>query len=489
MLNAEHGRSSCNELRYIKPRGVDWDYSCAMQAAVFPPSSTCESPINSRIDLSTDSPMPPVAADQSRLTLYDDADEWAVFSRPDTGSAAGTGLWESQLVVRGMYCAACSLTLEQALLAVKGIVAARVSASSRRASITWSADQTLPSRWMAAAAAAGYELLPAADAFAAASSRQESRLELWRWLVAGFCMMQVMMYAAPAYFSTPGEISPDIVRLLRWASWVLSLTVVFFSCTPCFGNALRDLNQRSISMDLPVAIGIAVTFLVSTAATFEPAGWWGAEVYFDSLTMFVFFLLTGRWLEQSLLQRTAGSLDLLMQRLPDSVERQLPSGQFERVAVRRLKPGDTIRVLPGEAFPADGTLLAGHTLTDEALLTGESRPVARSSGELVLAGSYNLANAVEMRVDQLGASTRYAQIVALMEQASVDKPRLACIAGGGCGCRLLVAYRPSPCADGCCGGAGCNLPLRTVAGHAQRYADFRRFAGAPWRAGAPVAGD
>ena len=372
--------------------------------------------------------MPPVAADQSRLTLYDAADEWAVFSRPDTGSAAGTGLWESQLVVRGMYCAACSLTLEQALLAVKGIVAARVSASSRRASITWSADQTLPSRWMAAAAAAGYELLPAADAFAAASSRQESRLVLWRWLVAGFCMMQVMMYAAPAYFSTPGEISPDIVRLLRWASWVLSLPVVFFSCTPFFGNALRDLKQRSISMDLPVAIGIAVTFLVSTAATFEPAGWWGAEVYFDSLTMFVFFLLTGRWLEQSLRQRTAGSLDLLMQRLPDSVERQLPSGQFERVAVRRLKPGDTIRVLPGEAFPADGTLLAGHTLTDEALLTGESRPVARSSGELVLAGSYNLANAVEMRVDQLGAATRYSQIVALMEQASVDKPRLAMLA-------------------------------------------------------------
>lgn len=419
---------NCQSLRHIKSGVADGGYSRVMQAAVSSPSSDCESPLGPLIDSPIASCRPPAAAELSRLSLCDDLEEWAVFSRPAAGSAAGVGLWESQLVVRGMRCAACSLTLEQALLAVPGVVSARVSATSRRASITWSAEQTLPSRWLAGATAAGYELLPAADAFAAASGRQESRLVLWRWLVAGFCMMQVMMYAAPAYFSAPGEISPDIVRLLRWASWVLSLPVVFFSCTPFFGNALRDLKQRRISMDLPVAIGIAVTFLVSTAATFEPQGWWGAEVYFDSLTMFVFFLLTGRWLEQSLRQRTAGSLDLLMQRLPDSAERRLASGQFERVAVRRLKPGDTIRVLPGEAFPADGMLLAGHTLTDEALLTGESRPVARSSGEQVLAGSYNLANAVELRVDQLGAATRYGQIVALMEQASSDKPRLAILA-------------------------------------------------------------
>jgi P-type Cu2+ transporter len=364
----------------------------------------------------------------SHLAVLDDPQEWVIFSRPLDTLPSAEGIWESQLAVGGMHCAACSLTVEQALLATKGVIAARVSAASGRANVTWSAALTRPSQWMAASQALGYRLLPASDAFAADHGRQETRLALWRWLVAGFCMMQVMMYAAPSYFAAPGEISPDIVKLLRWASWVLSLPVVLFSCGPFFSHAYNDLKRRTVSMDLPVALGIAITFMVSTAATFEPQAWWGREVYFDSLTMFVFFLLTGRWLEQRLRNRTAGALNHLMQRLPDSVERQLANGQFERVAARRLRVGDVVRVLPGEAFPADGTIVAGDTFTDEALLTGESRPVPRALGAKVMAGSYNLSASVQVRVGQTGQATRYAQIVALMELAAVDKPRLALLA-------------------------------------------------------------
>jgi P-type Cu2+ transporter len=368
-------------------------------------------------------------AGSSRLTLFDEPEEWALFSRScDEPSVPVQQLWESQLVVQGMHCAACSLTLEQVLLAIPGVLTARVSAASERASIVWSAAQTRPSQWMSAPLALGYRLLPAADAFVPDHGRKEARLALWRWLVAGFCMMQVMMYAFPSYITGPGDITPDIEKLLRWASWVLSLPVLLFSCRPFFGNALRDLRQRRISMDLPVALGIAITFAVSSAATFEPQGWWSREVYFDSLTMFVFFLLTGRWLEQRLRGRTARSLDSLMQRLPDSVERQGASGLFERVAVRRLLPGDLIRVLPGEAFPADGRIELGDTFVDEALLTGESRPVVRPAGSPVLAGSYNLSGVVQVRIEQTGQTTRYAQIVALMERAAVDKPRLALLA-------------------------------------------------------------
>ena len=369
------------------------------------------------------------------LVAFDDPQEWAGFSRRCVEKTEGadeaneaTGLWESQVVVRGMHCAACSLTLEQALLGVKGVVSARVSAASGRASITWSQALTRPSEWLAAPRALGYQLLPASDAFAPAGGRQQARLALWRWLVAGFCMMQVMMYAVPGYLAQPGDITPDIEKLLRWAAWVLSLPVVLFSCGPFFGNALRDLRRLSISMDLPVALGILVTFAVSSAATFDAQGWWGHEVYFDSLTMFVFFLLTGRWLEQRLRARTTGSLDALMQRLPATVERLGLDGAFVRVAARRLNVGDLIRVLPGEAFPADGTVLAGETFADEALMTGESRPVARAVGSAVMAGSYNVSNAVQVRVDHLGATTRYAQIVALMAQAATDKPRLALLA-------------------------------------------------------------
>ena len=363
----------------------------------------------------------------ARHAVYDEPEAWAAFSQ-SVDKLSQTQVFQSFVVVKGMHCAACALTLEAALGNVKGVMAVQVSAASARASVTWSAAQTKPSSWLGAGLALGYQLLPSEDAFSFDNDRQQSRLVLWRWLVAGFCMMQVMMYAAPTYFTQPGDIAPDIEKLLRWASWVLSLPVVLFSCKPFFGNAWRDLMQRSISMDLPVAIGIVVTFAVSTAATFEPQGWWGREVYFDSLTMFVFFLLTGRWLEQRLNSRTAGALGVLMQRLPVSVERQLASGDFERVAVRRLNPGDVVRVLPGEAFPADGTVLSVGTFADEALLTGESRPIARDVGDAVMAGSYNVGNATLMRVDKLGLETRYAQIVALMARASLDKPRLAVLA-------------------------------------------------------------
>ncbi|MDO9405621.1 MAG: cation-translocating P-type ATPase [Polaromonas sp.] len=365
---------------------------------------------------------------QPRLEVLDDPAEWMAFSEPAGQGADSNDLWSSRVVVQGMHCAACSLAVERALMAAAGVVSAQVSAASGRARIVWSAGTTRPSQWMVAAQPQGYTVLPASDAFSEDGARRQSRLALWRWLVSGFCMMQVMMYAFPAYVAGAGDITPDIAKLLRWASWMLTVPVVVFSCGPFFGNALRDLRRRSISMDLPVALGIAVTFAASTAATFEPTGWWGAEVYFDSLTMFVFFLLTGRWLEQRLRDRTAGSLDSLMRRLPQSVERQLPDGRFERVAVRCLQVGDLVRVLPGEAFPADGMIEVGDTLADEALLTGESRPVPRPQGSRVLAGSHNLSAVVAVRIAQLGASTQYAQIVALMERASADKPRLALLA-------------------------------------------------------------
>ncbi len=368
-------------------------------------------------------------ADQAgRLALLDEPDVWASFSRSLGQAEQPPTRWESSVAVQGMHCAACSLAVEQALLALPGVESVRVSAASRRASVVWSSAKTRPSSWLQAAEPLGYRLLPDRASLDLNRERQASRLLLWRWLVAGFCMMQVMMYAFPAYIAEPGTITPDIEKLLRWASWVLTLPVLLFSCRPFFANALRDLRHRQVSMDLPVALGILITFAISSAATFESQGWWSREVYFDSLTMFVFFLLTGRWLEQRLRERTAGSLDALMQRLPDSVERLLANGQCERVPLTRLRAGDLLRVRPGEAFPADGVLIAGDTFVDESLLTGESRPLARSLGAAVLAGSYNLSATVQMQVQQLGGQTRYAQIVSLMQRAAVDKPRLAQLA-------------------------------------------------------------
>lgn len=357
------------------------------------------------------------------LHLLDDPLEWSAFSRPDPHR---TGCWESNVLIEGMHCAACALTIEDALLSVPGVLKAEVGAGSHRARVVWLADAVKPSNWMRAVQAAGYCAVPANDSFARERRKNEARKALWRMGVAGLCMMQVMMYALPAYVG--GGLTDEMEQLLRWASWVLTLPVILFSCGPFFKNALRDIVHRRVSMDLPVALGMFITFVVSTAGTFDPQGIFGREVYFDSLTMFVFFLLAGRWFELRLRDRTAGALEALMNRLPDSVARLCNDGTYERVPVRRLLPGDVIRILPGETFPADAVILKGETMVDEALLTGESRPVSHGVGSPVIAGSHNLSAMVLVRVEQVGEKTRFAQIVSLMESASTTKPHLARLA-------------------------------------------------------------
>ena len=361
----------------------------------------------------------------SQWSLLDHAQEWSDFSQ---ASALEPGQWTSSVVFEGMHCTACAINIEEALMSVPGVKSAQISAASHRGRVVWSADQTQPSQWMRAVAQLGYRTVPANDALANEERREDARKMLWRWGVAGLCMMQVMMYATPVYMSEPQDIAPDMVQLLRWASWVLSLPVLFFSCMPFFKTAWLDLKQRKISMDLPVAIGMGVTFVVSTMGTFEPQGPFGAEVYFDSFTMFVFFLLTGRWLELRLRDKTAGALEAVMNRLPDAVHRKSLNGLWELTTLRHLRVQDVIQVKPGEAFAADANIVQGETQVDEALLTGESKPLPRSPGERVLAGSLNLTGTVEVQVLSVGKQTRFGQMVALMESAAVSKPSMALLA-------------------------------------------------------------
>jgi Cu2+-exporting ATPase len=367
----------------------------------------------------------PASAPHEGATAIDLREEWETFSRP---VAARPGCWESYLAIEGIYCAGCSLTIEQALTGLPGVAEVDVNGSTATARLVWNPAQGRPSQWLHALERAGYRGLPAGDQLAAVPRRQAQRLLLWRWLVAGFCMMQVMMYAVPAYIAEPGDMTPDVAALLRWASWLLTLPVLLFSCSPFFSSAWRDLRHGRIGMDVPVSIGILIAFGASTAATFDPQGPLGGEVWYDSVTMFVFFLLSGRLLEQRLRDRTAGSLEALMRRLPDTVERVRADGSSERVPVRRIGVGDHVRLQPGEVFPADGEILHGDTQVDEALLTGESTPVPRHKGQPVIAGSCNLSGTVLVAVQRVGDATRFGQIVALMERASHEKPAIARLA-------------------------------------------------------------
>ncbi len=363
------------------------------------------------------------AASATDLRALDDPLNQSAFTTWTQGQG-GEREATSQFRLSGLYCAACAGLIETALGSVDGVLEARVHSATSLALVRWDPRRTRASALVEAVQRAGYGAVPDAAASARTQREAEQRKALWRMFVAGFCMMQVMMYATPAYVSAPGDITPDMQRLLQWASWVLSLPVMLFSAGPFFSGAWRSLRQRRLGMDVPVALGIAVTFIASSGATFDPGGHFGHEVYFDSLTMFVFFLLGGRYLELRARHRVALALEAGTARLPDSAQRVREDGSVEVVAVARLAAGDRVRVPAGQAFPADGVLLEGRTLADEALLTGESAPVPKQDGDEVVAGSLNLRAPVLMQVLRLGEDTRQSGIVALMRSALTQRPRL-----------------------------------------------------------------
>lgn len=399
-----------------------------MESNASPSSANSNAPKNSALMTENDPP----------LNLLDCEEEWVKFSEPLPSENRPSSLsnlppdrqiWQSSIVIDGMHCAACAANVENALRKTKGVVSAEVNAATHRAHVVWQAWQTKPSLWIQALIDVGYGARPAVDSKVIHTRKKELRLALWRWLVAGLCMMQVMMYAMPEYVSQGAELSNNQRQLLRWASWTLTLPVILFSCKPFFTNALADLRHKRISMDLPVALGMLLAFVVSSLGTFDPNSHWGKEVYFDSLTMFVFFLLSGRWLELKLRDRTAGAIESLMNRLPQGVLRQNAiTQQWEHVLISRLVEKDKIRVQVGEAFAADGLILQGSTQVDEALLTGESTPIAKNVGDEVIAGSYNLGAVVDVQVQRVGNRTRFAKIIQLMEQASMTKPHVAQLA-------------------------------------------------------------
>jgi P-type Cu2+ transporter len=338
------------------------------------------------------------------------------------------GLAEASLRISGMHCASCADVVERALQRVPGVVTAQVSAAAQCASVRWDPARTRAASLVDAVRCAGYEAAPDTSAVARSARGKEARTALWRLFVAAFCAVQVMMLTEPAYLSAPGDLPIEYKRLLDWGAWVLTLPVLCFSAAPFFAGAWRSISQRHIGMDVPVSLGIAVAFLAGTGATFDPAGPFGRDVYFDSVTMFIAFLLGGRYLEMKARHRAEAALDDTTTRLPRTVMRVGADGSTTTVDATELQPGDRVRVPYGEAFAADGVVAEGSTAADESLLTGESAPVSKRPGDAVVAGSLNVGAPILMRVERTGADTRYEAITALMRAARRQKPAIVAAA-------------------------------------------------------------
>ncbi|MCX7174337.1 MAG: heavy metal translocating P-type ATPase [Proteobacteria bacterium] len=338
---------------------------------------------------------------------------------------AGEHQREASLILEGITCAACVWLNEQHLARQPGVTGVTVNYATGRARVRWDERRIKLSQILLAISAIGYRAHPYDPARSEQLAGKDRRAAQWRLFVAGFGMMQVMMYAVPVYLAD-GEMTPDIEQLMRWASLILTTPVILYSAAPFFSNAWRDLRLVRVGMDVPVALGVGAAFLASTWATLTASG----AVYFDSVTMFIFFLLCGRYFEMMARQKAVRGIETLSRVLPAFAARlsSFPALESERVAVAQLAVGDIVLVRPGEVIPADGDIIQGDSAADESLLTGESAAVAKRQGDSVIGGSINMGSPLIVRIQKVGAETRLATIQRLIERAAADKPRLVEIA-------------------------------------------------------------
>lgn len=338
--------------------------------------------------------------------------------------AAGKAECEAVFSIEGIRCAACVWLIERRLARLPGVEGARVNVATERLHMRWNPEQCKPSDILAALRATGYVAYPY-DAQQHGQQRERARKKLFRQLfVAGLSMMQVMMYALPAYIADDGTMDGDMASLMRWASLILTLPALLYSAQPFFAGAWAGLRQRVAGMDLPVALGIAAASLASVVATVRGEG----EVYFDSVTMFVFLLLASRYLELQARTKAGRALERLQYALPASAQRMpgYPARRdTELIAAGSLACGDLIMVAPGQSVAADGVIVEGEARLDLALLTGESRAQTRAPGTAVPGGAVNAGQAFVLRVTRPVRDSTLARLVALADSASLGKPRLA----------------------------------------------------------------
>ncbi len=339
----------------------------------------------------------------------------------------GEHIQEAALILEGITCAACIWLNERHIRELPGVLEVNINYATHRALVRWDDNRIRLSEILQAIQRIGYTAHPYDPAQQQQARDRERRAHLRRIGIAGILGMQVMMISLALYAGAWSGIEEQFRTLLRWSALLLTLPVLLYSGTPFLQGAWRDLRNRSAGMDVPVALGILVAFTGSVHATLTASG----EVYFDSVVMFVFFLLVSRYFELIARKRGAEQAEALAQGLPVMATRLSGSNGSECrdiVPAFDLHPGDRVLVKPGETVPADGTVLTGQSGVSEALLTGESAAIAKSAGSELIGGSINIDSPLVMQVEKTGLDTVLAEITRLLERAQGERPAISRLA-------------------------------------------------------------
>lgn len=359
--------------------------------------------------------VPLVPEELQRFDAYDDERLQQQFTRDNVA----TGVRETSLSIEGMTCSACAWLIEKHLAPLAGIDKVAVNASSERVTISWRPQQTKLSQILKHIAELGYRALPFQSASQEQDFKKRRRYFVTRLGVAGLATMQVMMIAVGLYFGMVSDLDDSLRQFLWWISLLLATPVLLFSAQPFYLSALRSIQAQRPNMDVPVSLALLSTYIASAYATLTDQG----EVYFESVCMFTFFLLLGRYLELLARQRAVSAAANLIKLLPAVAQRKNEHGQIEHVSVADLQCDDVVVVAAGATVPADGRLLQTTAYVSEALMTGESRAVEKHSGDQVLAGSVNQQQILQLQVTATQQDTVLASIVALQDIALSRKPK------------------------------------------------------------------
>jgi Cu2+-exporting ATPase len=326
---------------------------------------------------------------------------------------------EIGLFLDGLHCVGCVNRVERELRGADGVIEACVDYVSHRALVRYQAGRTDPDSLVRRVAVLGYAATPYDPAALGAGERRNARSMLARLLVAAFLAGNVMLIAAALYIGSYQDLDAATRRGLRWLAIALSLPAATWCAAPFWRGALSGLARREISMDVPVVLGVAISFGASVVATLTDA----EHVFMDSAAMIVFLILLGRTLERSARASAAGAVERLAALAPQRALRRRGDA-LETVELEQLEPGDLVVVPVGERVPADGVIVRGASELDESMLSGESLPVARAAGGEVQAGTRNLLAELELRVTARAREGSLARLGALLARAQAQRPAI-----------------------------------------------------------------
>lgn len=328
------------------------------------------------------------------------------------------GRRQIELAVEGITCGGCAWLIEHALERMNGVVVAVVNLAQHRVQIQYDPRQLSSSHLITELHQVGYRSSPWRPSQAARLQRAQRRKDMTRLIVSGLGSMQAMMFAVALYTADASYIEYRHEQLLRWISLLVSVPVMVYAARPFYSGALNALRHRRLNMDVPVSTALTIAWITSIWHVFAGQG----EVYFDSVSMFVFFLLTGRYFERSMMAQGLAASGLDRMPLPSLVTR-LEQGEAHRVMADTLAVGDHILLNGGEYLSVDGTVTEGRGEVSQSHLTGESEPIAVVEGDTLLAGALNGPTPLTLRVVAVGEQRTLSQLESNATIAQANRPK------------------------------------------------------------------